>query len=148
MKIASILFPVFNPYEKSTLEIYISGCNRKCDFCHNPELQNFNYGSELNIEELIKYLSERNSLFEIISITGGDLLCQNEKEAINFVFNLKSYFSYKEFWLFTGEEIENCPKWVLDSFDVIKTGVYKEELKQEGFPASTNQKLLKKGTNY
>jgi anaerobic ribonucleoside-triphosphate reductase activating protein len=148
MNIASIQFPCFTPYVKSTVEIYISGCNRLCEGCHNPELQDFNYGSKINIEELIKYLSKRSSLFEIISITGGDLLCQNEKEAINLVFNLKSYFGYKKFWLFTGEEIENCPKWVLDSFDVIKTGVYQEKLKQEGFPASTNQKLLRKGIDY
>ena len=147
-----IQFPVFNPYIKSTCEIYISGCTRKCKECHNPELWDFNYGEELNIEELIKYLKDREDLFDIISITGGDLLEQNINEAADFIQKLNEIFKYKQFWLFTGYELKNLQQdkfdWVFIFFDYIKIGCYQKELKQEGFPASSNQKLLIKGKDY
>jgi anaerobic ribonucleoside-triphosphate reductase activating protein len=76
MNLAAIQFPTFNPYQKSTVELYISGCTHKCKNCHNTELRDFNYGKKLNIPELLCYLNERQHLFSIISITGGDLLSQ------------------------------------------------------------------------
>ena len=65
---------------------------------------------------------------------------------------LKEEFKTKEFWLFTGYNLEDLQKdefdWVFMFFDVIKVGPYVEELKQERFPASSNQKVLKKGVDY
>jgi anaerobic ribonucleoside-triphosphate reductase activating protein len=133
MHIAAIQWPVFSPYLKSTVEIYVSGCNRNCKGCHNPELQNFEYGEELDIEKLVNYLKEREEFFSIISITGGDLLEQNPTEAFNFIKELKINFPTKIFYLFTGDEKEKCLGWVLDYFDYIKVGCYDEKLKQEGF---------------
>lgn len=148
MHIGGILFPAFNPYEKATVELYVSGCKAACKNCHNPELQDFNFGEELNTEELINYLDRRKNLFSIISITGGDLYYQNEMEAMLLCSNLKLLFPEKEFWLFTGAELKSLPKWYFKVFNYIKTGVYNENKKQEGFPASSNQKLNKKGKDY
>ena len=52
----------------------------------------------------------------------------------------------KEYWLFT--RYEDLPCWVLEFFDVIKIGEYKQDLKVDGFPASSNQKILKRGRDY
>lgn len=151
MKLVSIQYPVFNPYDKSTVELYFSGCTRRCRGCHNPELANFDMGDELDekkIKEVIDYLKLRDGFFDIISFTGGDPLCNNHEEFLNFVSILKKEFQHKEFWLFTGadkEELKTFPKYY---FDVIKCGSYNEKLKQEGFPASSNQKILKKGKDY
>jgi len=141
-------FPVFNPYNLSTCEIYTVGCTRKCLNCHNPELQSYEVGEELNIEKLIDYLKEREELFSIISITGGDLLCQDMIEAMYLSSTLKLCFPNKELWLFTGAELSECPDWTKILFTSIKTGLYIENEKQEGFPASKNQKLNKKGVDY
>jgi anaerobic ribonucleoside-triphosphate reductase activating protein len=148
MNIASIQFPCFNPYIEPTIEIYVSGCNRKCKGCHNPELQNFNYGEPLDLEKLINYLKEREELFTSISITGGDLLEQNEKEAKELVEKLINQFPTKLMWLFTGSEKEKIPLWGFEYFDRIKVGSYKEELKQDGFPSSSNQRMLVKRKDY
>jgi len=141
-------FPVFSPYEKATCEIYVSGCKANCYNCHNPELQSFEIGEELNIEKLINYLEERKELFKVISITGGDLYWQNEIEAMRLCSTLKLCFPEKEFWLFTGAEFIQLSNWYIKIFNYIKTGRYREEFKQTGFPASSNQKLLKKGVDY
>jgi anaerobic ribonucleoside-triphosphate reductase activating protein len=150
MNIASIQFPCFNPYMEPTIEIYVSGCNRKCKGCHNPELQNFNYGEPLDLEKLINYLKEREELFTSISITGGDLLEQNSNEAYIFITELRLNFPNKMLWLFTGAEKEEVLsyKLLINNFDFIKVGKYIVELEQEGFPTSVNQELLKKGKDY
>ena len=148
MNIGGIQFPTFVPYEKAALEIYISGCTRKCKGCHNPDLWDFNFGKELVIEELLEYMDERKHLFSIISLTGGDLLCQDEVEAMHLVSTLKLIFPEKEFWLFTGEELENCPGWTKILFDKIKTGIYNDSNKTNGFPSSGNQKLNIKNKDY
>lgn len=149
MKLAGIQFPVFNPYATAAVEIYVSGCTRGCPFCHTPEMQDFNFGEELNTKNLLEYLKSRELFFDVISILGGDLLCQEEKKARSLALLLKECFSYKQFWLFTGEnDQKNIPEWCFSVFDVIKYGSYKEELKTNGFPASCNQTVLCRGKEY
>jgi anaerobic ribonucleoside-triphosphate reductase activating protein len=149
INIAAIQFPVFNPYLLSTCEIYLSGCSKKCLNCHNVELQSYLFGEQLNIEKLIIYLKEREKFFSIISITGGEPLDQNASDFWLLIDSLKQNFPNKQYWLFTSYIKEDIvSKFILESFDYIKVGEYKEELKQEGFPASSNQKLLKKGIDY
>ena len=148
MNIGGEQYPVFNPYDKPTYEIHVSGCRRNCKGCHNKELQDFNYGEELNTHKIINKLKKRKKFFDTISIVGGDLLCQDFFESWNFIISLKSSFRNKEFWLFTGDEIHNVPKYAKEIFDYIKVGRYIEESKTKGFPSSLNQKLLKKGVDY
>lgn len=150
MKYGGYIFPSHNPYDKPAFEIYISGCNRTCPGCHNARLADFEYGEQLNIDEFIKQVMiPRCNMFDIISITGGDLLCQPEQEAIKLTFALKTIFPEKDMWLFTGEDtLENIPKWCQISFDVIKLGHYDKNQATGTFPASANQKLLHKGKDY
>ena len=144
-----IQFPTFVPYGKATLELYVSGCSRDCFGCHNPELRKFKDMTADDTQELMKKLLTRRDFFDIISISGGDLLCHPEEKALEFVNSLKSNFPEKDFWLFTGEDhIENVPQWAKETFSCIKIGHFDEKLKQPGFPASSNQKLLKKGKDY
>ena len=145
MNIADIQFPVFKPYNKPAIEIYLSGCNRRCIDCHNEELWDFNFGKPLIIEDLIKYLKNKQDWFECIGVTGGDLLCQNKTEAALLSAELRIAFVDKKMWLFTGEnKFSAIPEWVMQIYDVIKHGSYIKELKIEGFPASSNQKMWKK----
>lgn len=152
MNIAGEQFPAFNAYGgKVAYEIFVSGCDNHCVGCHNPELQDFNtgypwYGRERS--KLFSRMREVRNMFNVVAILGGDLLCQDGRTALIFVENLLNQFRDKEFWLFTGSEIEDVPKWALELFHVIKTGRYVQELHQEGFPASSNQRLLRKGVDY
>jgi hypothetical protein len=155
VNLAGIQFPVFNPYGKSTVEIYISGCYMKCPSCHNKELQDFKYGEKLDKNKLVSYLIQREGLFSIVAITGGELLDQDKKEAQDLVYWLihacpDIYGDDRriKFWLFTGKEKQDIPDWVFEYFDIVKMGCYKVNKKQEGFPASKNQKVLVKGKDY
>lgn len=147
MKIASIKFPQFNPYNKPTVEVYVAGCYGVCKNCHNPQLHNFNIGKKFDYG-CLGYLKEREDFFEVISLLGGEWVDQNQIDAKAVIMLLKNIFKNKEFWLFTRFEINEIPEWYKGVFDYIKTGAYVEELRQEGFPASSNQKLLVKGKDY
>ena len=147
MNIGGIQFPCFLPYGKPTYEIYVSGCDHSCDDCHNPELQDFNYGYQWSKSNIL-VMKEREHLFEVISIMGGDLLCQPIGDSVQFMVSLTNEFPNKEFWLFTGKEPNEIKNWVWSYFDYIKVEKYNKELKQDGFPSSSNQRVLSKGKDY
>jgi anaerobic ribonucleoside-triphosphate reductase activating protein len=150
MNLGGIVFPALNAYDGIAYEIYVSGCTRACPGCHSPDLQDFKYGKPLNIDAILKDINEKGSFVDIISVSGGDLLCQDKFDALRL--SLALYNNLKEgqtMWLFTGEEPENIPEWVKRIYDVIVAGPFKQELFVEGrFPASTNQKVLVKGVDY
>lgn len=146
MKIAGTQL-AFNPYNKACYEIYVAGCNHHCPKCHSPQLWNFNNGVEIT-DDFFKNIIEKQEFYDVISLLGGDLLSQNEHDAFWFVLKLRTLFPTKEIWLFTGQDGEELPSWCLEFFDYIKVGRYDETLKQADFPASSNQRLLKKGTDY
>lgn len=148
MNIAGVVFPAFNAYDGVAYEIYVSGCTNACYNCHSPALMDFNYGSPIDLAKLVADIDVKRDWIDTIAILGGDLLCQDKFDAMRLVTVLKANFSDKKFWLFTGSEIEDIPSWMKEIFDVIKTGKYVEELKQVGFPASSNQKVLKRGIDY
>lgn len=151
MNIAGVIWDAVNIYDGVAVEIYISGCYHDCDGCHNSEMQDFNYGQKLSDIDLINNLTINKDWFDIISFLGGDLLCQDQRDAYYLSTILKYGFPTKRLWLFTGKdygEIEENFKWCFDIFDVIKTGRYMKNLESNGKLASCNQKLLYKGKDY
>ena len=151
MRILPPIYDCTNAYDGVAVEIYVSGCTRGCTGCHNPELQNFDYGILLNEENLQKLKIElltKSKWYDIISILGVDLLCQTREDAEGFSRFLKHYWSDKTLYLFTGADFDDLPKWVFDVYDIIKCGVYVQELHQYTFPASSNQRIFKKGVDY
>ena len=146
--LGGIIFPAINCYDGVAYEIYLSGCTKHCKNCHNPEMQDFNYGNPLDTENLLKDIKNNSSWIDIISFLGGDPLDQNSYDFMRLASVIKIGFPEKKLWLFTGNVEEQIPLWVKEMFDVIKVGPYIEELRQDGFPASSNQKILKKGVDY
>lgn len=125
-------------------EIYVQGCYRNCPDCHNPETQNFGGGTEVDVNKFLiaqkSKVQSFNSLVSNIYITGGDLLCLPEEVALEFAKQVNKIFHDKVVWLFTGAD--DVPDSIKELFDVVKSGSYKKELRQDGcFPASSNQKL-------
>lgn len=137
--------------KNASYEIYIQGCYRHCSGCHNPDTQNFEGGKVIErnfMKELYRkiYPSIEAGLIKNIYVTGGDLLCNDDKEAERFSESLDFWFgSLVTLWLFTGGgEDEPLPDWVFDYYNVIKIGMYREDMKNPygTFPASSNQRLI------
>jgi len=64
------------PY-KVAMVIFTKGCNFNCEFCHNKYLLKNNIGEPIKVKDLIKIIS-KNSLFNSLSITGGEPTLQND----------------------------------------------------------------------
>lgn len=141
MNIAGFIPDATNAYDGIAFEIYVSGCNKRCKGCHNPEMQDFEYGKEYSIDKLLMKIDDYRGWFDIISWLGGDLLDQPEAE--EYARKVRSMHQVTPMYLFTGEDLENIPEWCFEVFDWIKYGPYVEELKCKGFPSSTNQGIVK-----
>ena len=137
--------------KNKSFEIYIQGCYRKCPGCHNPDTQPFDGGKLVDVPQFIaeQYFKVEpfidDGLIKNIYISGGDLLCQDEDDAIELSSHITFWFPPPTYiWLFTGAEENDIPEWVWDYYDIVKCGTYRQDLlNPEGtFPASRNQKLL------
>ena len=135
--------------DDGTYDIFVSGCTRKCVGCFNPEVQNFAFGEEIDIDLIIKKIQFNNSMIKAIRVMGGDLLCQDQREAEYFTSIMRGNFSDKPLILYTGALIDDIPHWCYELFDSIKYGPYIESLKcNDPRFGSSNQKIINKGVDY
>jgi len=75
-KISTIDYP---GYLAST--IFLSGCNLKCKYCHNPSLAQGEMGSEeISTQEVLAYLEKRRGFIDAVCISGGEPTIHEELE--------------------------------------------------------------------
>ena len=127
--------------------IFFSGCRRHCKGCHNPEVQDFNYGKEYTEDDIDQMLTlARNVGDSGITLTGGHPL-----EPENYEFAYEMVKKAKEYnlnvWLYTGYVFEQIPIMYMDLIslcDVVVDGPFIENLKSNDclYRGSTNQRLI------
>lgn len=67
----------YPPYTAAT--IFLSGCNFRCGFCHNPELVvNFHLEEDIPESEIFEYLEKRKGWIDGVCITGGEPTLQHD----------------------------------------------------------------------
>lgn len=67
-KISTVDYP---GYLAST--IFLSGCNLKCKYCHNPSLAHGETGSEnISMEEILSFLEKRKGFIDAVCVSGGE----------------------------------------------------------------------------
>ena len=53
--------------------VFLSGCNLRCSFCHNPSLVGCcDKSAEIPTDEVIEFLEKRKGLLDAVCITGGE----------------------------------------------------------------------------
>ncbi len=61
--------------EKIAATIFVSGCNFRCPFCHNPDLvlpERIKNQPQIPIEDILKFLEERKGFLEGVVLCGGE----------------------------------------------------------------------------
>lgn len=132
--------------------LYVSGCNRNCPGCFNPETHNPNYGKPFtnDVKQLVfKELSK--STIDGLTLLGGEplsVLSDNRKQCIQLCKEVKEMFPNKNIWLYSGYRLEEISedkemKDILKYIDVLVDGPYIQELKDSAlkFRGSSNQKI-------
>lgn len=128
---------------KISYNIYLSGCIFNCHNCHNKLLQNPNYGTLMNVDDVIEILDD-NELVEWVCFLGGEPFYQSD-----FLYELCKKIN-KPIGIFTGNDFDIlCEKYIeiisLENIKFLKTGRFIENLvKNNEFPISSNQQVYLK----
>ena len=136
--------------------IFTQGCNHRCKGCHNPETWDFNGGTEVGTDELLKEIKE-DPLIDGVTLSGGDPLFQADK-LIDFVKQIRD--AGLNIWIYTGfifdeflkyEKNETADKRINNSMiellklsDVVVDGPFKIDKRtlELKFRGSKNQRLI------
>ena len=126
--------------------VFTQGCPHHCPGCHNPQTHDFNGGTEVDPEEIIRKF-RRNPLLDGITLSGGEPFCQSPaclqlaKAAHASGLNVWAYSGYTFEELIAGKE-----EWrdLLREVDVLVDGPFlldKRTLECK-FRGSSNQRLI------
>ncbi len=119
--------------------LYVQGCKKRCEDCHNPTTWDLNKGKVCWVDEIVEELTQ-NCLNKKLTISGGEPLLQYPA-VLELVKKLENF----NIVLYTGFELEDIPKEILNYIDYIKVGKYIKEKRTTTTPyiGSTNQKFVK-----
>ncbi len=123
--------------DKIAMAIYFSGCSIRCKGCQNALLWERDENTKISMEEVLEKIKS-NVLADSVVFLGGE-----PTDQMIFLIELcKRISNYKA--LYTGREFEDLPQELTKNLDMIVCGPYRQDLAIKGFPASKNQRFLKK----
>ena len=123
--------------------IFMQGCLRNCEGCHNPDTHALDGGQLIDTQEIIAAI-KKNSLLDGITLTGGEPLLQvaaaNELALAAKSFGLNV-------WCYTGYIFEELPAEaapLLKNVDVLIDGPFIESQRDFNmqFRGSRNQRII------
>lgn len=132
--------------------IYVSGCDRHCVNCHNPQTWDFKNGYEMTDEVIEQIVTDykNNSLLDGFTILGGEPLHpDNRKGLAKLIAELRKVSD--NIWIYTGYELEDLIKindetlnYILYRTDILVDGPFVEGLKTDtSFIGSSNQRFIR-----
>lgn len=134
---------VNNPLDTTaSFTIWFSGCTFKCKGCYNQQLQDKSFGIEYTPQQISNIINKCKHLgIKSVVFIGGEPLQQNINDLLSLCKSLHD--DGMNIWLYTGYEFDDVDKSLLQYLYMIKCGRYNEEMKQDGFPASSNQQVYR-----
>lgn len=140
-RIARICTSFIDVPDKIAVAIYFAGCSLRCKGCQNSLLWDPQGGTLMHIDEVFKKVVD-HPLAQAIVFLGGE-----PTDQLDFLIPLSQKIkksSNRELALYTGREFEILPQDLIDCLNLIVCGPYRLDLQQRGWPASSNQRILKK----
>ena len=137
-----------------TITLWVSGCNRQCEGCHNSHAWDYNKGTELSSDIVYEklYNEVNHEYIAGLTISGGDPLAQTDeslKELITFLDKFKTDFPTKNIWIYSGGVYESLIEneyisEVLNRCDVLVDGPFIMSLHNQdiAFRGSSNQRII------
>ncbi|MBR2987429.1 MAG: radical SAM protein [Clostridia bacterium] len=117
--------------------VFFQGCDLHCKGCQNPSAWDIRKGTAVGVEELANLL-KKEVCNKKITFSGGEPLMQAEG-----LIALVELLADFDIAVYTGHELCDVPKRLLDRIRYIKTGAFKEELHTTVTPfvGSSNQEF-------
>lgn len=84
--------------------VFLSGCDNRCEGCHNPETWNPNSGKKFDAEAIKEIMNELdNDYISGITLSGGDPLYEKNLDNVcDLLVLIKDKYPNKTIWLYTG----------------------------------------------
>ena len=129
--------------------IFTQGCPHNCFGCHNPQTHDINGGMEVEIDNIIKKISE-NPLLKGVTLSGGEPFMQANKIVVLLdkidrnKLNVITYTGFKYEYLIQNSNAENGFMELLNRTDILIDGKFEIENKDENlkFMGSSNQRAI------
>lgn len=139
-----------------SLDIFFAGCNNRCINCCNPELMDFDNGTDYLewLPVIEHYLEDYKLLIKRVFLVGGSPNHQDSEQMALFLEGLRRRCKDIQIFLFCGEELDEVQDSFKEYCDFIKCGAYIPALAcenniQQGIKLATaNQKIYEKGIDY
>ena len=127
------------------LAIFTQGCPHACEGCHNPESHDFNGGTVMTTDEIIRKMLD-NPLLDGITLTGGDPFCQPEscielaRAAHKNGLNVWAYSG----WTYDELAAMDDTRALLENVDVLIDGpfILAQRTLEKRFMGSKNQRAI------
>lgn len=143
IRIAGLVPESFVDGDGIRFAIFMQGCRRNCEGCHNPETHDLNGGRLIDTSEIISAI-KKNPLLDGITLTGGEPLLQID--AADEIARAAKNFGLTV-WCYTGYTFENLPpeaEPLLKNVDVLIDGEFIESQRdlELQFRGSSNQRII------
>jgi anaerobic ribonucleoside-triphosphate reductase activating protein len=118
--------------------VFVQGCDRHCDGCHNPSTWDPKLGVKVDIDQLASELREK-SQNKKITISGGEPLLQYQA-----ILELVKKLDDFDIALYTGFDYADVPTEILPYLHYLKVGKYIKENRTTitEYIGSTNQQFI------
>ncbi|MEL7647180.1 MAG: anaerobic ribonucleoside-triphosphate reductase activating protein [Sedimentibacter sp.] len=124
--------------------LYVSGCDIKCEGCHNKSLWDMQSGSPMTIDEVYEKLTKG---FTHITFIGGEPMMQ--AAALSKLAEKIKINTCKTIWIYSGHIYEELIKnekslTLLKNCDVLVDGPFDRKYYENNlrFKGSTNQRII------
>ena len=124
-----------------SLAIHVVGCPLRCPGCHSSDLWPANKGTELDEQNFAQLIAKHKKYISCVLFMGGEW---HSQELLSLIHNAKLHGLKTA--LYSGYELSQIPKELLNELDYIKYGRY---IAERGGLSSiiTNQNLINLKTN-
>ncbi|WP_097026634.1 anaerobic ribonucleoside-triphosphate reductase activating protein [Clostridium peptidivorans] len=130
--------------------VFVSGCNHRCDGCHNEIMQDFAYGDKVLIEEVLERIKSNIPVIKGVTFSGGEPF-EQAQDLSKLASDTKKF--NLNIWCYTGftfEEIINNisynKQWMklLNQIDILVDGKFEESKKDSKlrYKGSSNQRII------
>jgi len=118
--------------------LFVQGCKRYCEDCHNPITWDIEMGKDFEIDDLVEDLRKK-CMNKKLTISGGEPFLQYSA-----ILELVKKLADFDIILYTGFEFDDVPKEILKFINYIKVGNYIKDQRTTitPFVGSKNQKFI------
>ncbi|MCB2291718.1 anaerobic ribonucleoside-triphosphate reductase activating protein [Clostridium sp. CS001] len=128
--------------------IFVSGCKHNCDNCQNEFMQDFNYGEDASIEDIMERIKKNMPIIKGVTFSGGEPF---ESAVALSMLSEKVKSEELDIWCYSGYTFEEIISSgdadklrLLSSIDVLVDGKFDETLMENAskYTGSSNQRII------